>query len=147
MRFETATRLRPSRSPTSSRLIPSSSTRAAQARASSTGLRSSRAMFTMSASSSDPASCCPRTIAGTNSSSAACAVRIVVDHRLAEAWCLSDSDVPRNHRIEHQLWEVLAHLALHVLTEAGPAVGHGQKHSPHGEPRVELALDQGEDVK
>ena len=46
-RFETATRLRPTRRPTSSRVSPSSSTRAAQARASSTGLRSSRAMFSI----------------------------------------------------------------------------------------------------
>ena len=49
----------------SSRVSPSSSTSGAQARASSTGLRSSRAMFSISASSSDAASSCGRTTAGT----------------------------------------------------------------------------------
>ena len=60
----TATRLRPTRRPTSSRVSPSSSTSAAHARASSIGLRSSRAMFSISASSSASASSRARTIAG-----------------------------------------------------------------------------------
>ena len=48
---------------------------AAQARASSTGLRSSRAMFSITASSSEAASSCWRTTAGIVSSSAICAAR------------------------------------------------------------------------
>ena len=64
-RFDTATRLRPTRRPTSSRVRPSSSTRAATARASSTGFRSSRAMFSTIAASSDAASSRRSTIAGT----------------------------------------------------------------------------------
>ena len=63
-RFDTATRERPTRRPMSSRESPSSSTSIAHARASSTGLRSSRAMFSISASSSDSASPCGRTTRG-----------------------------------------------------------------------------------
>src|ERR1039458_1410442 len=43
------------------------------------------------------------------------AVGIVVDHRLAEARCLPDSDVARDHGIENQFREMLAHLTLDVL--------------------------------
>ena len=72
---ETATRLRPTRRPTSSRVSPSSSTRAAQARASSTGLRSSRAMFSINATSSASESSRARTSAGISPSPASCAAR------------------------------------------------------------------------
>ena len=71
----TATRLRPTRRPTDSRVSPSSSTSAAQARASSTGLRSSRAMFSISAASSASASSRSRTSAGIVSRPAICAAR------------------------------------------------------------------------
>ena len=56
IRLETAGRLRPTRRASSSLERPSSSTRAAQARASSTGLRSSRTMFSISAACSRSAS-------------------------------------------------------------------------------------------
>ena len=71
----TATRLRPTRRPTSSRVRPSSSTSAAHARASSIGLRSSRAMFSTSAASSACASSRSRTIAGMLFKPAICAAR------------------------------------------------------------------------
>ena len=65
MRFEIAERLRPSRRASSSFESPRSSTSAAHARASSTGLRSSRATFSISAVCSRSASASSRTIAGT----------------------------------------------------------------------------------
>ena len=61
--------------PTSSRDRPSSSVSASQARASSTGLRSSRAMFSISASSSVVAVVSARTIAGIVSRPATAAAR------------------------------------------------------------------------
>ena len=64
IRFEIATRLRPTRRPTSSLVSPRSSTSIAHARASSTALRSSRAMFSASARSSRSQSSASRTIAG-----------------------------------------------------------------------------------
>ena len=60
-------RLRPTRRPTSSFVRPSSSTSAAHARAASIGFRSSRAMFSISASSSRSFSSVVRTSAGIRS--------------------------------------------------------------------------------
>src|SRR5437763_9035564 len=50
------------------------------------------------------------------------AVGVVVDDRLPEARRLANSNVARDHRVEHQLGEVLAHLALDVLGQASTAV-------------------------
>src|SRR5947209_1952900 len=71
------------------------------------------------------------------------AVRIVVDHRLAEAGRLADPDIARYHGIEHQFGKVLADLAFYVLGEASPAVVHRQQHPGHSKPWIELALDEG----
>ena len=74
-RFETATRERPTRLPTSSRVRPNSSTSSEQARASSTGFRSSRAMFSITAISRHSRSSWVATTAGTSSRPASWAAR------------------------------------------------------------------------
>ena len=74
-RLEIATRLRPSRRPSSSLVRPRSSTSAAQARASSTGFRSSRATFSISAVCIRVASSSSRMRAGTTSTPASRAAR------------------------------------------------------------------------
>ena len=75
IRFEIAGRVRPRRPASSSFESPSSSTSVAQARASSTGFRSSRATFSISAVCIRCAASSSRTIAGTVSSPASRAAR------------------------------------------------------------------------
>src|SRR3954469_22445988 len=75
IRFETATRLRPTLRPTSSLVRPRSSTSVAHARASSIAFRSCRAMFSIKASSRRSLSSVSRTIAGTWPSPAITAAR------------------------------------------------------------------------
>ena len=70
------------------------------------------------------------------------AVRVVMDHGAAEARRLADADVARDHGVEDELGEVLAHLALDVLRQAGAAVVHGQHHPGEVRRGLALALDQ-----
>src|SRR3954451_22081931 len=49
-------------------------------------------------------------------------VRVMVDHRAAVARRLADPDVARDDRVEDELGEVLAHLALDVARQSRAAV-------------------------
>ena len=64
-----------------------------------------------------------------------------MNHRFTETWCFADAHISRDHRVEHQVREVLADLALHVLGEAGAGVVHRQQHAGDRQARVEFALD------
>src|SRR5204862_5497754 len=52
------------------------------------------------------------------------AMRVVMDDRTAEARCLAEPHVARNHRLEDERREMLAHLALDVLRELRARVVH-----------------------
>src|SRR5947209_1415900 len=69
------------------------------------------------------------------------AVRVVVDHRDAEAGRLADAHVAGDDGVEDQLGEMLADLTLDVLGQARAPVVHREQHPGHGQARVELALD------
>ena len=74
-------------------------------------------------------------------------MRVVVDHGAAEARRLADADVARDHRVEDEIREVLANLALDVARQARAPVVHRQQHAGDRQPRVELALHQRERVE
>ena len=69
-----------------------------------------------------------------------------MDHRAPEARRLAEADVARDHGVEDELREVLAHLALDVARQARAAVVHRQQHAGDGQARVELALDRAPSV-
>ena len=70
-----------------------------------------------------------------------------MDHRAPEARRLAEAHAARDHGVEDELREVLAHLALDVARQACAPVVHGQQHARHGQPRVELALDEAQRVE
>src|SRR5207248_8614471 len=74
----------------------------------------------------------------------ATAARVVPRDRQPKARRLADPYVTRNHRVEHELGEMLADLAFHVLREPGPAIVHSQDHSSNREARIQLTLDEGQ---
>jgi hypothetical protein len=57
---------------------------------------------------------------------------------------LPDANVARDHRVEHELREVLADLALDIPAQPRARVVHRQQHSGDRQPRVELALHERE---
>src|SRR5439155_24499433 len=70
------------------------------------------------------------------------AVRVVVDDGAPEARRLADAHVARDHGVEDELREVLAHLALDIAREPRAPVVHREQHPRDREARVELALHE-----
>src|SRR4051812_19255961 len=75
------------------------------------------------------------------------AARVVAYHWEAVAWGLAHTDVTRDHGVEDKLGEVLADLSFDVLSEPRAPVVHREHHAGDRQPRVHLALDQGERVE
>ena len=57
------------------------------------------------------------------------------------AWSFPQTCVSVNHRLEHQILEVRAHLVHHLIRQPQARVVHGQQNALHFKGRIQLCLD------
>ena len=142
IRFEIATRLRPTRRPTSSLVSPRSSTSIAQARASSTGFRSSRAMFSAARGRAAPS---PRSGGPPpGSARARRAARRAAGARRRRARSAPPGQRPHDDRLEHaaradRLGELGERLARRSSAAAGAGSGRSGRAGSRAGPSSSLA--------